>query len=83
MNLKMPLEAFTMLLFISIFCVSFSLVLIYFAIREIGSTRTGSILALSSLFGAIIAFIVLEEPLTVIQLLFGFLMLMGVLILYK
>ncbi|AXV38000.1 MAG: EamA family transporter [Methanobacterium sp. BRmetb2] len=83
LNLTLPLEVIPLLLFISMVCVSFSLVLIYFAIREIGSTRTGSIFALSSLFGAIIAFFVLGEPLALTQLLFGILMLAGVLILYK
>ncbi|HEX3013828.1 MAG TPA: EamA family transporter [Methanobacterium sp.] len=57
--------------------------LIYYSLRVIGSTRTGSIFALSSLFGAVTAFIVLNEPLTILQLLFGFLMLLGVFILYK
>lgn len=82
-NFTLPLNQLPLLLFIGMVCISFSLVLIYFAIREIGSTRTGSIFAFSSLFGAIIAFFVLNEPFTVYQLLFGLLMLLGVLILYK
>ncbi|MDI6645070.1 MAG: EamA family transporter [Methanobacteriaceae archaeon] len=72
LNLIITLEALAILLFISMFCASFSLFIIYFAIREIGSSRTGSILALNSLFGTIIAFYILEEPLTIVQLLFGF-----------
>lgn len=83
LNLTLPLNQLPLLLFIGMVCLSFSLVLIYFAIREIGSTRTGSIFALSSLFGAIIAFFILNEPLTLYQLFFGLLMLLGVLILYK
>lgn len=83
LNFTLPLNQLPLLLFIGVFCLSFSLVLIYFAIREIGSTRTGSIYALSSLFGAIIAFIVLEEPFTIYQCFFGLLMLLGVYILYK
>jgi EamA-like transporter family. len=79
----LPLVRVPLLLFIGLVCVSFSLVLIYYSLRVIGSTRTGSIFALSSLFGAVTAFMVLNEPLTTFQLLFGFLMLVGVFILYK
>jgi drug/metabolite transporter (DMT)-like permease len=83
LNFTLPLNQIPILLFIAMFCLCFSLVLVYFAIREIGSTRTGSIYALSSLFGAIMAFLILKEPFTVYQIFFGLLMLMGVYILYK
>ncbi|MGC9517552.1 MAG: DMT family transporter [Methanomicrobiales archaeon] len=83
LNFSLPLRIIPLLLFISMVCVSFSLVLIYFAIREIGSTRTGSIFAFSSLFGAVTAYFVLGEPLGLTQLLLGVLMLSGVIILYK
>jgi len=83
LSFKLPLNLLPLLLFIGLVCMSFSIVLIYLAIREIGSTRTGSILSTSSLFGAIIAFIVLGEPLKASQLLFGVLMILGILILYK
>ena len=83
LNFTLPLFRVPLLLFIGLICVSFSLVLIYYSLRNIGSTRTGSIFALSSLFGAVTAFIALNEPLTILQLSFGFLMLIGVFILYK
>lgn len=83
LNLELPLNQLPYLLFIGIFCISFSLVLTYFSIREIGSTRTGSIFAFDSLFGAIFAFIILSEPFTTLQLLFGLFMLTGVFILYR
>ncbi|MBM4240652.1 MAG: DMT family transporter [Euryarchaeota archaeon] len=83
LSFTLPLKMIPLLLFISLFCMSFALVLIYLAIREIGSTRTGSIYATSSLFGALIAFIFLNEPLKASQLLFGVLMFVGILILYK
>jgi drug/metabolite transporter (DMT)-like permease len=83
LSFSLPLFRVPLLLFIGLVCVSFSLVLIYYSLRIIGSTRTGSIFALSSLFGAITAFIVLGEPLTALQVLFGILMLIGVLILYR
>ncbi len=83
LNFTLPLFRLPLLLFIGIVAVSFSLVLIYYSLRVIGSTRTGSIFALSSLFGAITAYFALGEPLTVLRILFGILMLVGVLILYK
>ncbi|MGB9936753.1 MAG: DMT family transporter [Methanobacterium sp.] len=83
LNFTLPLFRVPLLLFIGLVGVSFSLVLIYYSLRIIGSTRTGSIFALSSLFGAVTAFIALNEPLTILQLLFGALMLSGVFILYK
>ena len=83
LNFTLPLFRVPLLLFIGLVCLSFSLVLIYYSIRIIGSTRTGSIFALSSLFGAVTAFFALGEPLTFLQLFFGGLMLIGVLILYK
>lgn len=83
LNFTLPLFRLPLLLFIGIVAVSFSLVLIYYSLRVIGSTRTGSIFALSSLFGAITAYFALGEPLTVLRILFGILMLLGVLILYK
>ena len=83
LNFQLPPEQIPLLLLVSMGCLSFSLVLIYFAIREIGSTRTGSIYALSSLSGAIIAFLVLKEPMSLYQIFFGILMFLGVFILYK
>ncbi len=81
-SLKTPWEMLPLLLFVAIFSIGSSFILIYFAIRELGSTRVGAIFPLSSLFGAIFAFIILGEPLTAIELLFGLLMLLGVFILY-
>lgn len=83
LSFTLPLEQVPVLLMVGVGCLSFSLVLIYFAIREIGSTRTGSIYSLSSLFGAVIAFSILKEPFSLYQIFFGILMLLGVFILYK
>lgn len=82
LGFALPMDKLPLLLFIGLVCLSISLPLIYFAIRIIGSTRTGSIFSLSSLFGAITAFFVLGEPLTILQLSFGVLMVVGVYILY-
>ncbi|MCC7551408.1 MAG: DMT family transporter [Methanobacterium sp.] len=83
LSFTLPVNMIPLLLFIGLVCMSFSIVLIYLAVREIGSTRTGSIYSTSSIFGALIAFFVLGEPLKASQLLFGVLMLVGILILYK
>ncbi len=83
LSFGLPLPMIPLLLFIAFVCMSFSIVLSYLAIREIGSTRTGAIYSTSSLFGAVVAFIVLGEPLAATQLLFGVLMFVGILILYK
>jgi drug/metabolite transporter (DMT)-like permease len=82
LSFSIPLDKVPLLLFIGLVCLSFSLPLIYYAIRIIGSTRTGSIFSLSSLFGAITAVIVLGESLSLMQLSFGVLMILGVYILY-
>jgi drug/metabolite transporter (DMT)-like permease len=83
LNLKVPLNHLPYLLFIGLVSIGFSFVMVYYAIRKIGSTRTGSIFPFSSLFGAIFAFIILNEPFTLLQLLFGLLMILGVFIIYK
>jgi drug/metabolite transporter (DMT)-like permease len=83
LNFFLPLNVLPLLLFIGIFCMGVSIVIFYIAVREIGSTRTGSILSTSSLFGALVAYMVLGEPFDASQLLFGVLMFIGILILYK
>jgi len=83
LNLKVPLNHLPYLLFIGLVSIGFSFVMIYYSIRKIGSTRTGSIFPFSSLFGAIFAFIILNEPFTITQLSFGLLMLLGVFIIYR
>ncbi|KAF5079820.1 DMT family transporter [Methanobacterium aggregans] len=82
-SFSVPLNHVPYLLFIGLVSIGFSFVLVYFAIRQIGSTRTGSLFSLSALFGAIFAFAILNEPFTIFQLVFGLLMLLGVFILYK
>jgi drug/metabolite transporter (DMT)-like permease len=83
LNLKVPLNHLPYLLFIGLVSIGFSFVMIYYAIRKIGSLRTGSIFPFSSLFGAFFAFLILGESFTYLQLVFGLLMLLGVFIIYK
>lgn len=51
MKLTVPLDHLPYLLFIGVVSIGFSFVMIYYSIRKIGSTRTGSIFPFSSLFG--------------------------------
>ncbi len=83
LSFKVPINHLPYLFFMGIFSIGIAFVLIYFSIRQIGSTRTGSLFALSSLFGAIFAFTFLKEPFTTIQALFGLIMILGVFIIYK
>jgi drug/metabolite transporter (DMT)-like permease len=65
------------------FSVAFSILFFLFALRKIGSMRTGVIFSLSSLFGAILAFVVLREVFTIIQLVAGLVMILGIYVLYR
>ncbi len=71
------------ILFVGAFSIGFSVMLFLFALRKIGSMRTGVIYATSSLFGAVFAFVVLSESFTVIQLLAGLVMVLGIYVLYR
>ncbi|MDI9623796.1 MAG: DMT family transporter [Methanothermobacter sp.] len=82
MSLRFPLKMLPFLFSVSIFSIGFAFILIYFALRQIGSTRVGSLFPLSSLFGALFAFLILKEPFGVFQLASGFIMIFGIFILY-
>jgi len=69
------------LLSVGAFSIAFSILLFLFALRKIGSMRTGVIYSTSSLFGAVLAFLLLREPFTFIQLIAGIIMLIGVYVL--
>jgi drug/metabolite transporter (DMT)-like permease len=81
---SIPLISIPYLLSVGAFSIGFSTLLFYFALRKIGSMRTGVIYSMSSLFGAVLAFLILREPFAFIQLVAGTIMLLGiyVLILY-
>jgi drug/metabolite transporter (DMT)-like permease len=80
---SIPITSLPYLLSVGAFSIAFSVLLFLFALREIGSMRTGVIFSMSSLFGAMFAFGVLKEPLSSIQLLAGLVMLCGVYIIYR
>ena len=45
--------------------------------------RTGVIFSTSSLFGAVLAFLVLQETLTIVQTVAGIVMVLGIYVLYR
>jgi drug/metabolite transporter (DMT)-like permease len=63
--------------------IGFSIMLFLFALREIGAMKTGVIFSTSSLIGALFAYIILQEPFTLIQAIAGVSMFYGVYLLYK
>lgn len=82
-SVLVPVVAIPYILSVGAFSIAFSILLFLFALREIGSMRTGVVFGLSSFFGAVFAFIILREPVTNIQILSGLVMLVGVYILYR
>jgi drug/metabolite transporter (DMT)-like permease len=83
LNFSIPLISIPYLLSVGALSIALSILLFLFALRKIGSMRTGVIYSTSSLFGAILAFIVLRETFTLIQLTAGLGMLLGVYVLYR
>jgi len=83
LNFQIPLFSIPYLFSVGAFGIGFSILLFLFALREIGSMKTGVIFSTSSLFGAAFAFIMLKETFSLIQLIAGFTMLLGVYIIYK
>jgi len=66
---------------LGVFSVGLSLLLFLFALQEIGAMRTGVIFSMSSLFGAVSAFLILREPISAVQILAGLLMLFAIYVL--
>lgn len=83
LSFSITLSAIPFILFVGAFSIAFSIIFFLFALRKIGSMRTGVIFSLSSLFGAILAFVVLREPFTIIQLVSGLVMIIGIYVLYR
>jgi drug/metabolite transporter (DMT)-like permease len=82
-SFSIPLISIPYILFVGAFSIAFSILFFLFALRKIGSMRTGVIFSLSSLFGAVLAFVVLGEVFTPIQLVAGLIMLLGIYVLYR
>ena len=76
-----PLVSLPHILSVGALSIALSILLFLFALREIGSMRTGVIYSVSTLFGAIFAFFVLGESFSFVQLASGAAMFFGVYIL--
>jgi len=83
LDFQIPLFSIPYLFSVGAFSIGFSILFFLFALREIGSMKTGVIFSTSSIFGAAFAFIMLKETFSVIQLIAGFTMFLGVYIVYK
>jgi drug/metabolite transporter (DMT)-like permease len=82
-SFEVPLVSIPYILFVGAFSIAFSILFFLFALRKIGSMRTGVIFSLSTLFGAVLSFVVLREAFTLIQLIAGLVMLSGIYVLYR
>jgi drug/metabolite transporter (DMT)-like permease len=82
-SLTIPLISIPYLVSVGALSIAFSILLFLFALREIGSMRTGVIFSTSSLFGAVLAYAVLNETFTLTQLVAGLAMLLGVYVIYR
>ncbi len=82
-SFEIPLISIPYILSVGTFCIAFSILLFLFALREIGSMRTGVVFSTSSLFGAVFAFLILGEAFSLTQFLSSLAMLLGVYILYR
>jgi len=82
-NINIPLTSLPYLFTVGAFGVGFSILLFIFALREIGTMKTGVLFSTSALFGAFFAFIILSEPFTIIQLTAGIIMFFGIYLIYK
>lgn len=71
------------LVVIGLLSIAASVSLFLYALRQIGAMKTGVIFSTSSLFGALFAFLILSESVTVLQLGAGFLMILAVYLLCR
>jgi len=83
LDFQIPLFSIPYLFSVGAFSIGFSILFFLFALREIGSMKTGVIFSTSSMFGAAFAFVMLKETFSLIQLIAGFTMFLGVYIVYK
>ena len=74
-------QSIVLLVLVGVFSVGVSLLLFLFSLQQIGAMRTSVIFATASLFGAVSAFFVLHEPISLLQALAGVLMLIAIYVL--
>lgn len=82
-SFAIPIVSVPYILFVGSFSIAFSILFFLFGLRKIGSLRTSVIFSLSSLFGAVLAFVVLRETFTIVQIVAGLVMILGIYVLYR
>jgi drug/metabolite transporter (DMT)-like permease len=82
-GMRPSLTAFsiTWLAILGVFSVGLSLLLFLFSLQQIGAMRTGVTFSMASLFGAVTAFVVLRESISLVQILAGCLMFFAIYVL--
>jgi drug/metabolite transporter (DMT)-like permease len=83
LSFYVPLTAFPYIISVGAFSIGFSILFFMLGLKEIGSMRTGLIFSTAALFGAVFAFIVLQEAFTAVQALAGAAMVAGVYVIYR
>jgi len=81
MRISSSPQSIVLLVLVGVFSVGFSLLLFLFSLQQIGAMKTSVIFATASLFGAVSAFFVLHEPISLLQALAGVLMLIAIYVL--
>ncbi len=76
-SFALPLEALGLAAVFGIATLSVVMLLMYVSVREIGAMRAGALISTSALFGVAVAFVVLRQPPTPVQLGGGLLMVAG------
>lgn len=82
-NINLQIHLLLYLFTVGAFSIGFSILLFIFALREIGAMKTSVIYSSSSLIGAFFAFLILNEPISIVQITSGLVMFIGIYILYK
>jgi drug/metabolite transporter (DMT)-like permease len=83
LDFSIPISALPYLISIGAFSIGFSILFFMVGLKEIGSMRTGTIFSTSALFGAIFAFLVLQEEFSLVQVFAGLAMVLGIYVLYR
>lgn len=82
LGFHVSLYAFPYLVTVGAFSIGFSILLFLLSLREIGAMKTGVIFSTSALFGAAFAFATLGESFTIVQVLAGLTMLLGIYVIH-
>lgn len=83
MNFNMDLVSFVYIVFNGAFSMAVGFLFYYIGLKNIGSMRTNAVYATQAIFGLVFAYLILNEPVSPLQIFTGALMMLGVYILSK